>query len=60
MFNEENTVKQMILDTLCGSVSGNIVAEEQELYGDEVKGWRFISVDEFSRQHSDAFVESMV
>ena len=36
MFNEENTVEQMVLDTLCGGVSGNMVAEEQELFGDEV------------------------
>jgi hypothetical protein len=26
-FNEENTVEQIVLDTLCGSVSGNMVAE---------------------------------
>jgi len=28
MFNEENTVEQMVLDTLCGSVTSNMVAEE--------------------------------
>jgi len=60
MFNEENTVEQMVLDTLCGSVSGDMVAEEQELYGDEVKGWRFVSADDLPRGHSDVFVESMV
>ena len=28
MFNEENTVEQMVLDTLCGSVTSNMVAEK--------------------------------
>ncbi len=60
MFNEENTVEQMVFDTLCGSVSGDMVAEEQELYGDRVKGWRFVSADELRRGHSDVLVESMV
>lgn len=30
MFNEENTVEQMVLDTLCGGVTSNMVADEQE------------------------------
>jgi hypothetical protein len=33
-FNEENTVEQMILDTLCGSAPGDRVAEAQKAYGD--------------------------
>jgi type I restriction enzyme R subunit len=28
MFNEENTVEQMVLDTLCGGLTSNMVAEE--------------------------------
>ena len=60
MFNEENTVEQMVLDTLCGSVTRNTVIEEQELYGYIVKGWRFISAEALPRQHSDVLVESMV
>lgn len=28
MFNEENTVEQMVLDTLCGGMTSNRVAEE--------------------------------
>ncbi len=32
MFNEENTVEQMVLDTLCGNVTSNMVAEEQADY----------------------------
>lgn len=31
-FNEENTVEQMVLDLLCGSVTSNMVAEEPEDY----------------------------
>jgi len=34
MFNEENTVEQMVLDTLCGGVNSNMVAEELASYGD--------------------------
>lgn len=34
MFNEENTVKQMVLDMLCGGVTSNMVAKELASYGD--------------------------
>jgi len=60
MFNEENTVEQMVLDTLCGSVTSNMVAEELASYGGEIKGWRFVAAEELPRQHSDVLVESMV
>ncbi|SFL91804.1 type I restriction enzyme, R subunit [Desulfomicrobium norvegicum] len=60
MFNEENTVEQMVLDTLCGGVTSNMVAEELASYGGEIKGWRFVSAEELPRQHSDVLVESMV
>jgi type I restriction enzyme R subunit len=43
MFNEENTVEQMFLDTLCGCVTSNMVAEELASYGGEIKGWRFVA-----------------
>lgn len=35
MFNEENTVEQMVLDTLCGGVTSNMAAEELASYGGE-------------------------
>jgi len=60
MFNEENTVEQMVIDTLCGGVSGGVVAEERSRYGDKIKGWRFIPADDLPRQHSDVLVESIV
>ncbi|HPK27467.1 MAG TPA: type I restriction endonuclease, partial [Anaerolineaceae bacterium] len=60
MFNEENTVEQMVLDTLCGGVTSNMVTEELASYGGEIKGWRFVSAEELPRQYSDALVESMV
>ncbi len=60
MFNEENTVEQMVLDTLCEGVTSNMVAEERASYGGEVKGWRFVPAVELPRQHSDVLVESMV
>ncbi|MDX8406227.1 MAG: type I restriction endonuclease [Mariprofundus sp.] len=59
-FNEENTVEQMILDTLGGGSSFNVAAEGFTPYGNEVKDWRFVPVEELPRQHSDVFVESMV
>jgi len=60
MFNEENTVEQMVLDTLCGGVTANMVAEELASYGGEIKGWRFVAAEDLPRQHSDVLVESMV
>ena len=60
MFNEENTVEQMVLDTLCTGVTSNMVAEELASYGGKVKGWRFMSAEKLPRQHSDGLVESMV
>ena len=60
MFNEENTVEQLVLDTLCGDVTSNMVAEEFASYGGEIKGWRFVAAEELPRQHSDVLVESMV
>ena len=32
MFNEEYTVEQMVLDTLCGGVTSNMVGEEIARY----------------------------
>ncbi len=47
MFSEENTVKQMVLDTLCGSVTSNRVAEEPEAYPQITQ----INADEESRNN---------
>ncbi len=60
MFDEENTAEQMVLDTLCGGVTSNRIAEKPTSYGDEIKGWRFVAAEELPRQHSDVLVESMV
>ncbi|MEW8290600.1 MAG: HsdR family type I site-specific deoxyribonuclease [Candidatus Thiodiazotropha endolucinida] len=60
MFNEENTVEQMVLDTLCEGVTSNMVADERACYGGEIKSWRFIAAEELPRQHSDVLVESVV
>ncbi|MFH2115675.1 MAG: HsdR family type I site-specific deoxyribonuclease, partial [Spirochaetota bacterium] len=60
MFNEENTVEQMVLDTLCGDVISNMVAEERVSYGGEIKGWRFVSADQLPHHYSDVLVEPMV
>ena len=47
MFNEENTVEQMVLDALSCGVSSDMP-------------WKYIPAEELPRQHSDVFVESMV
>ena len=49
MFNEENTVEQMVLDTLRDSVAA---AGDKEL-----AGWRFVPAEDLPRQHSDVLVE---
>jgi len=59
-FNEENTVEQMVLDTLSRGVSESVVAEESSRYADKLKGWRFVPAESLEREYSDVFVESMV
>jgi len=59
MFNEENTVEQMVLDTLGGGPAG-AVAEEQGRYAGGVEGWRFVPAEQLPRQYSDVLVERMV
>ena len=66
-FNEENTVEQLVLDTLTDRDSQWCVAEPQADYLDShltlhisnLK-WRFVAAEELPRQHSDVLVESMV
>ncbi len=64
-FNEENTVEQLVIDTL--SVPENVAAEEHADYlGSHVSlhataaNWRFVPAEELPREHSDVLVESMV
>lgn len=66
-FNEENTVEQLVLDTLSDRDNQWCVAESQTDYLDSHISlhisnlkWRFVSTEELSRQHSDVLVESMV
>jgi len=60
MFNEENTVEQMVLDTLSSSVPTGVVGEERSRYGGEGRGWRFIPAAQLPRKHPDVLVASMV
>ena len=60
MFNEENTVEQMVLDTLGGSAPGGVVSEERERYAGGVEGWRFVPAEQLPRGYSDVLVETMV
>ncbi|HRY18723.1 MAG TPA: HsdR family type I site-specific deoxyribonuclease [Candidatus Competibacteraceae bacterium] len=66
-FNEENTVEQLVLDTLSDKDNQWCVAEPQADYLDshltlQISSlkWRFVSAEELPRQHSDVLVESMV
>ena len=60
MFNEENTIEQMVLDTLGGGASEGVVAEERGRYAGRVEGWRFVPAEQLPRQYSDVLVEQMV
>lgn len=60
MFNEENTVEKMVLDTLCGSLSGITAADGTTTYAGKTSGWKFVPAEQLQRQHSDVFVESML
>ena len=66
-FNEENTVEQLVLDTLTDRDNQWCVAEPQTDYLDshltlQISSlkWRFVAAEELPRQHSDVLVESMV
>lgn len=60
MFNEENTVEQMVLDTLCGGVLKNMLREERVPYVGIPKIWKFIPAEELPRQYTEVFVEQML
>ncbi len=60
LFNEENTIEQMVLDTLSRGVSECVVSEESSRYADKLKGWCFVPAESLGREYSDVFVESMV
>lgn len=61
MFNEETTVEQLILDTLCGKVAQFTVGEKPSpAYGGRFKGWQYIHAENLPRQYSDVFVEPML
>jgi type I restriction enzyme R subunit len=59
MFNEENTIDQMIVETLCGKLNDRVKAPEPT-YGNEVKKWEYIPANQLNRQLTDVMVEDMV
>jgi hypothetical protein len=66
-FNEENTIEQLVLDTLVDRDGQWNVAEPQVDYFDSHVSlhisnlkWRFVPAEELPRQHSDVLVESML
>jgi type I restriction enzyme, R subunit len=60
MFNEENTVEQMVLDTLSNGAPPDAVAEERGRYVGDTGRWRFVPTTRLPKQHSDVLVEPMV
>lgn len=60
MFNEVNTVEQMVLDTLSNGAPTDAVAEERGRYVGDTGRWRFVPATRLPRQHSDVLVEPMV
>ena len=60
MFNEENTVEQMVLDTLSVGVPAGVVGEARARYAGERGSWRFVPAAQLGRGHSDVLVEPMV
>ena len=66
-FNEENTIEQLVLDTLSDRDNQWCVAEPQADYLDSHLSlqisnlrWRFAPAESLPRPHSDVLVESMV
>ena len=61
MFNEENAVEKMILDTLHGDMSvGEMISEECDSYAGDSKIWRYVTSEELPRQNSDVLVEPLL
>ena len=60
MFNEENTVEQMVLDALSKGVSTGALGEQLGRYAGDARRWRFVPAAQLGRKHSDVLVEPMV
>ena len=58
MFNEENAVEQLVLDTLRDSPSVGSAMEQSPSYAGTGKGWSFVPANDLGRQFSEVFVES--
>ncbi|MBN2356493.1 HsdR family type I site-specific deoxyribonuclease [candidate division KSB1 bacterium] len=59
-FNEENTVEQLVLDTLRDGIPANMVADTRDPYGGKFKSWRYVAADELPRQQHEVLVEPLV
>jgi len=57
MFNEENTVEQLVLDTLSGKVSREAVAMPVAPFGRELENWQYCHAKNLGRKYGDVFVE---
>ena len=60
MFSEEDTVEQLVVDTLSKGAVGGKIGENGGLYGGGKVAWRYVVAESLPRQHSDVLVDSMV
>ena len=60
MFNEANTVEQMLIDALCRDASGRAAGGEPARYGGDAQPWRYVPAAELPREAADVLVEPML
>lgn len=60
MFNEENTVEQVILDTLGLPIKDVSVIESGKTYASVPGKWQYMPAEQLPRQHSDVLIDGMV
>ena len=60
MFSEEDTVEQLVVDTLSKGAVGGQVGENDGRYTGGKVAWRYVVAEALPRQHSDVLVDSMV
>ena len=60
MFSEEDTVEQLVVDTLSKGAVAGAIGEDGGRYAAGRPAWRYVVAEALPRQHSDVLVDSMV
>jgi Type I site-specific restriction-modification system, R (restriction) subunit and related helicases len=60
MFSEEDTVEQLVVDTLSKGAVAGAIGENGGRYAAGQPLWRYVVAEALPRQHSDVLVDSMV